>query len=411
MKKILFILIILPALVFAQEYTLEQLIETGLEKSYDIQSEIASNKNSASYLRSSLYGALPSVSISAQKDKYLDAIDPEWNANASLSISKSIFLNEPTYYNIHTSILDKKNADLSLDEKRKQIAYYIFSGYLSVLESQKILGIQEKNLELQHKIFNQVKVQYDAGEKSLLELKQSEISLIDYEIAVNEAENSLFKTRKDLFSYLNMTDEGYDFVEPEFTISDEKFSFQSNNALLQKKNSLTSSKVRLVQTMMDFLPSFTLSYSVSHNDDNDINAYDEYLRTNNKLSITASYDIFNLLEKGEAYSRSKRNLRVQKIDFETSKRDYTIELTNLENDLKTLNRSYTLYSDKLKLAEENLNMAQEQYRLGMISLLDMDRAKIDHQNAQLSYNNHHYNLLRKQEEINLLLSSKILGKW
>ncbi len=411
MKKILFMLIILPVLVFAQEYTLEQLIETGLEKSYDIQSEIASNKNSASYLRSSLYGALPSVSISAQKDKYLDAIDPEWNANASLSISKSIFLNEPTYYNIHTSILDKKNADLSLDEKRKQIAYYIFSGYLSVLESQKILGIQEKNLELQHKIFNQVKVQYDAGEKSLLELKQSEISLIDYEIAVNEAENSLFKTRKDLFSYLNMTDEGYDFVEPEFTISDEKFSFQSNNALLQKKNSLTSSKVRLVQTMMDFLPSFTLSYSVSHNDDNDINAYDEYLRTNNKLSITASYDIFNLLEKGEAYSRSKRNLRVQKIDFETSKRDYTIELTNLENDLKTLNRSYTLYSDKLKLAEENLNMAQEQYRLGMISLLDMDRAKIDHQNAQLSYNNHHYNLLRKQEEINLLLSSKILGKW
>jgi outer membrane protein TolC len=394
MKKILLILIILPALVFAQEYTLEQLIETGLDKSYDIQNELANNKNSASYLRSSLYGVLPSVSIYAGKDKNLDAIDPEWNASASLSISKSIFLNEPTYYNIHTSILDKKNADLSLDEKRKQIAYYIFSSFLNVLESQKILGIQKKNLELQHKIFNQVKVQYDAGEKSLLELKQSEISLIDYEIAVNEAENSLFKTRKDLFSYLNITDEGYDFVEPEFNISDEKFSFQSNNALLQKKNSLTSSKVRLVQTMMDFLPSFTLSYSVLHNDDNDINAYSDYLRTSNTLSISASYDIFNLLEKGEAYSRSKRNLRVRKIDFETSKRDYTIELTNLQNDLKTLNRSYTLYSDKLKLAEDNLNMAQEQYRLGMISLLDMDRAKIDHQNAQLSYNNHHYNLLR-----------------
>ena len=411
MKKILLILIMFPVLIFAQEYTLEQLIETGLEKSYDIQSEIASNKNSTSYLRSSLYGVLPSVSISAGKDKNLDAIDPEWNGGASLSISKSIFLNEPTYYNIHTSILDKKNADLSLEEKRKQIAYYIFSSYLSVLESKKILGIQEKNLELQHKIYNQVKVQYDAGEKSLLELKQSEISLIDYEIAVNEAENSLFKTRKDLFSYLNMTDEGYDFVEPEFDISDEKFSFQSNNALLQKKNSLTSSKVRLVQTMMDFLPYFTLRYSVDHYDNNDIYAYDDYLRTINTLSISASYDIFNLLEKGEAYSRSKRNLRVQKIDFETSKRDYTIELTNLENDLKTLNRSYTLYSDKLKLAEENLNMAQEQYRLGMISLLDMDRAKIDHQNAQLSYNNHHYNLLRKQEEINLLLSNKILGKY
>ena len=61
MKKILLILIILPTLIFAQEYTLEQLIETGLEKSYDIQNEIASNKNSARSLRRKISTLMPSI--------------------------------------------------------------------------------------------------------------------------------------------------------------------------------------------------------------------------------------------------------------------------------------------------------------------------------------------------------------
>ena len=63
------------------------------------------------------------------------------------------------------------------------------------------------------------------------------------------------------------------------------------------------------------------------------------------------------------------------------------------------------------MAENNLEMAQEQFKLGFISLTDMDKTKWDYQNAQLSYNSKYYELLRKQEEINLLLSDKILNRW
>jgi len=56
-------------------------------------------------------------------------------------------------------------------------------------------------------------------------------------------------------------------------------------------------------------------------------------------------------------------------------------------------------------------MAQEHFRLGMISLLDLDRSKIDFQNTQLAQIQNNYQLMKKQEEINLLISAKILGKW
>ena len=87
------------------------------------------------------------------------------------------------------------------------------------------------------------------------------------------------------------------------------------------------------------------------------------------------------------------------------------ELYKLQKAVETLSKSNELYLQKMQMAENNLEMAQEQFKLGLISLTDLDRTKLDHQNTQLSYNNKHYELLRKQEEINLLLSDKILNKW
>ncbi len=97
--------------------------------------------------------------------------------------------------------------------------------------------------------------------------------------------------------------------------------------------------------------------------------------------------------------------------FLGSKESLRNEFSNLQKDVRTLRRSRDLYAEKLELAAENLNMAQEQFKLGMISLIDLDRSQLEYRNTQLSYNNRHYSLIRKQEELNLLLSKKILGKW
>ena len=408
-------LIILPLICLAEQYTLEELINVGLEKSYDIQQEIVNKKNSSSIFRSSVYGLLPAVTAGVERLKYYDQIyepnETDWNKSGYLTLTKSFFLNDPSYYNIHTSIYGMKNAKRSLDETKKQIAYYVFASYLGVLELQETLEIQQNNLELQNKIQQQIKVQYETGNKSLLELKQSEVSLIDYEIAVNEATNSLSRTRKDLFSYLNIDDAGFEFVVPEYNISLEKLEFISNNLLEQKLNTLKINKLIHLQTTMNLLPTISIGYSFGHYDQGDVNAFSDYTRDSQSLILSASWNIFGLMDNFENILRSKRNLKIQKLDYVKSKRDYNLQLINLQNDLETLKRSFDLYEEKLKLAEENLNMAQEHFRLGMISLLDMDRSKIDFQNTQLARIQNNYQLMKKQEEINLLLSAKILGKW
>lgn len=187
--------------------------------------------------------------------------------------------------------------------------------------------------------------------------------------------------------------------------------FITNNSIKKKTNNLKINKLYQFQTLMNFLPSLSISYSVGHSDYDDMYAFSDYYRSSNQLSLNASWDIFNLLDNYEYFIQSKRNLKLQKLDLEISEKNNQIELTNLQSDLKTLKSSYNLYEEKMLLAKQTLEMAQEQFLLGMISLLDLDRSKIDFQNTQLASIQNKYKLLKKQEEINLLMSEKILGKW
>ena len=411
MKRIIFIIIlIIPILILADEYRLDDLIEIGLESSFDIKQEKVNNLNAVSDLRSSWIRVLPSVNVAAGRSKNYDT-NPDWVESASLKLDKGISLNEPSYYDVRTSILNKKSADLSLENRKKVIAYSVFIKYLSVLEAQTNLQIQKDNSVLQQKISDQVKVQFETGDKSALELQQSKISLIDYEIAVNEADNDLNKLRKNLFSYLNITDEGFEFSFPNIDITIDNAKFKTNIAFQQKKVNIAISKTMLFQQMMNFLPSISMSYSLSHNDQDDIYDLGNYYRNTNTLSLNASYNIFNLLDTREQYLKSKRNHKLLELDVKITAETDKLDLQILLSDFETIKKSQKLYADKLELAEQNLQMAQEHYKHGMISLLDLDRSKIEFQNSKISNMKNKFNLLKKQEEINLFLSNKILGKW
>ncbi|MBT4332205.1 MAG: TolC family protein [Candidatus Cloacimonetes bacterium] len=411
MKRIVLIIILLiPILIFTEEYILEDLIEVGLENSFDIKQEEVNNLNAASDLRSSWIRVLPSVNISAARSKNYDT-NPDWEESASLLLTKGFSLNEPSYYDVRTSILNKTNADLSLESRRKLIAYTVFIKYLSVLEAQTNLEIQKENSVLQQKISEQVKIQFETGDKSTLELQQSKISLIDYEIAVNEAVNNLNKLRKSLFSYLNLDDEGFEFSSPNIDVTIEEATFKTNIAFKQKQVNLKLSKTMLFQQVMNFLPSISLSYSLYHRDQEDIYDFGTYYRGTNTFVLNASYNIFNLLDTREQYLQSKRNHKLLELDVKLTAKDNEFDLQILLSDLETIKQSQKLYADKLELAEKNLQMAQEHYKHGMISLLDLDRSKIEFQNSKISNMSNNFNLLKKQEEINLFLSNKILGKW
>jgi len=410
-RKGIFIgLIMLFSCLAADNYTLDELIEIGMERSADLKTELENNRIESSYLRSSIFSLIPDVSFEANKSQLNKG---DWLKDSAFRIRARYEFDLPKLFGIYQSILAKKNANLSLEYMNKFVAYSVFIQYTQILENQKSLEIQTGNFELQQKIYNQITVQYETGEKSLLDLQQSEITLIDYEIAKLETENSLERLRKDMFQFLNLKDDGYNFVEPERNESELNFNFQYSTALKQKKNLMKTNCSNVWQKRLNYLPTFYVNYNYNfaNSIDLDFDDFDNYNKDDKTLSVGASLSITGLLETNEEHLRSWHNYKKSKIDFLDSKTGLENELQNLENDYLTLKKAKELFSKKLELASKNLEMAQQQYRVGMISLLDLDRSQLEFSQAQLSYNNRYFELMRKREEVNLLLSERILGKW
>ena len=70
-----------------------------------------------------------------------------------------------------------------------------------------------------------------------------------------------------------------------------------------------------------------------------------------------------------------------------------------------------LYQERLEQSQEQIRIAEERYRLGMIQLLELDKTRTEYIDSNIQYNANRYQIIKKQEELNHMLSQKILGKW
>jgi outer membrane protein TolC len=196
---------------------------------------------------------------------------------------------------------------------------------------------------------------------------------------------------------------------PEYKLVED---FKTNLEITRQQNNIKSTKLSLFEQKLNFLPSFSLGYSYNYDKPTiaDYNDWDDY-EDSTTLSLSFSYSLFDLFHKYENHGQQKRNLKIQQIALDRTQKKYQTELENLNSDIATLEKSVKLYEKKITLARKNLEKAEEQFKLGLINLLDLDKSRLDYLNAQLNYNKNYYQLFRKQEERNLLLSQKILGRW
>ncbi|MCF7910888.1 MAG: TolC family protein [Candidatus Cloacimonetes bacterium] len=395
----------------ADNYSLEQLIEIALQNSYDSQYANTTLKNATGQVRSSYYNLLPSASAGLYRTRDFDLEPQEWSNSAQLSLSKSFSLNDPDFYNIITTGYEQQNAELNLVNSTKEVAFSVFSRYLDVLQNKTILAIQQKNLELQGKIHQQTTILYDNGKKSLLDLRQSEIYLIDYSIAVKDAEINLQKSRNLLFNYLNIADNGSELDTLMISTQLDPGEYSANITIQQKINNIKKQQVNLIQQKLDFLPELSLSYTLYHNNDTSFFESEKFYRSTNTFSLSATWNIFNLLQNNETHSILRRSLKLLQLDLSIYTKNLENNVQVINQELENLKTTSEMYLQKLTLARQNMDMAQQQYQLGTIGLIDLDRNRLDLQNAQLSYNTRYYDLIRKQQELNLLLSRPILDKW
>ena len=117
------------------------------------------------------------------------------------------------------------------------------------------------------------------------------------------------------------------------------------------------------------------------------------------------------LRQSQVDKRSGIGLRLAKLELENQIDELRVQYETMNLELEYLQNLDRLYREKLDQSTEQIRIAEERYRLGLIELLELDKTRVEYINSDIQYNNNRYQILAKQEAINNLLSRKLLGKW
>jgi len=415
MKRLMSLLIIaLPLLLMAQQYSLDDLIRQGMEKSWSTQRNRLSFESSASQLSSATWNLLPDADLGLRINQNLhnQTSSADLTSAFNFSISKVISLNDPAWFNYRQAKISRQQAELDYQTGISAYAYDVFDAYIKVLSAQKQLHSLTENLAIQTRVWEQAKVLRQLGKNTDFDVKQSEIAVMNSRISIMQLENTIRSNREKLFGLVLVTDEGHPLadLEPDPQYQIPEFISEELSQIRNLKAELQSAKLSRTQSRLDFLPRLSLGYGFSRNISGDNFEFDTYSSTHN-VYLNLSYSLWNQFKQHQSHKRSDIGYRLAELSLMDKTDELARQYQNATQELEYLLRLDELLKEKLDQSSQQIKIAEERYRLGLIELLELDKTRTDYIDADIAYNANRYQILTAQQGLNFLLSKKILGQW
>lgn len=412
MKRYFILSIMLIAgLLSAKTLMLDDLINAGLNNAYSFRQKQILRKNADLGLKSASWDLLPSADISAGRTNN----DGHYSNNGSLVIAKSLSVNDPTFFNYMGAMIDKSMAIIDVQQARKELAYSIYSAWLDINQTRKEIAIRTENLGVLQKIKEQTILQKQLGQRTTYDVSQSEINVIDAQLAIVSLNNQLSTQRADLFNQLKLQDNGEEIEStPELTSElSLDFTKPKGNSfpLMMLKQEMYKTQLDKIQQKYKMYPSLVFSGRYDyHAVNNDLLKVADYEDTYT-LSVGLSWSLWSPWTRGNDYARIKNSLLLKEWAYDEGVNSQSLNQSNLQREWLYLQESFSLNTRKAAQAKDNLLIAQEKYNLGSLSLIELEQARVNSLDAELALNKITYQLQLKIQEWNLLNSMLVLGKY
>ncbi|HMQ68218.1 MAG TPA: TolC family protein [Ignavibacteria bacterium] len=372
----------------------------NLEKSLDIQ------KLSTNSAKGNLY---PDLSLNARwsrNNTYSDGTVtfqngipieiPEqdtWINNFGVGVSSSVTLFDG-FSNLSQIDLSEENESsviLQLDKQKYDLVFNINSVYFDILKKEKIVAANEENLNDSRLQLDRIKEFMDVGKVTMTDVYRQDVQVAQNELAVERSKNEYRKSKVDLLLAMN-TD-----MNSEYTVSDRNIKTDLTTAELQgvlSRNSntevllnkalanrydykLSEQEIKINQTQLE-IDQKNLYYPV-------ISAFGNYnLNASNinnilgsrafNFGINIAYPIFQGFSLSNKMQSSEIQIKQKQDDIQLLKQQIRSEIKKSYIDLETQFKQIEILERNIVSAEQDKLLSDENYRVGLGTLLDAQTA-------------------------------------
>ena len=375
--------------------------------------------------------------------------------SAEANINQLIWNFGKTNANIRMYNFDRVAALYEFEDMVLETIFGVKTNYYGVLAAKATLDVNRANVQINERNYQRTKAYFEEGIKSKIDLVNAEVYLSDSKVTLVESE----KAYKNALVQLNNS--MYIAFAPEYEIENtETFNFQNNYASVnlekidEKKdlskppkdvnNAFLTSQVEKINVLDNykFKPfpyTFEESVNLAYKNRPDLKAYDATLKAMQEslkytkreylpeISATAGYgyrDQYNTNSfnvginlssnvniKGQKHKIDNAKIQVQlaENEIDQAKQDIYFEVQNLYINMMQLEKQIPLLAVKVKQTLENFELADGRYAVGLGDYIELQDAKVNYNNAQVSYVQtvYNYNVARANLERAIALPQEV----
>ncbi len=375
--------------------------------------------------------------------------------SAEASINQLLFNFGKTNANIKMYNFDRVAALYEFEDMVLETIFGVKTNYYGVLAAKATLDVNRANVQINERNYQRTKAYFEEGIKSKIDLVNAEVYLSDSKVTLVESE----KAYKNALVQLNNS--MYIAFAPEYEIENtETFNFQNNYAPVnlekidEKKdlssppkdvsNAFLTSQVEKINVLDNykFKPfpyTFDESVNLAYKNRPDLKAYDATLKAMQEslkytkreylpeISASAGYgyrDQYNTNSfnvginlsssvniKGQKHKIDNAKIQVDlaQNEIDQAKQDIYFEVQNLYINMVQLEKQIPLLAVKVKQTLENFELADGRYAVGLGDYIELQDAKVNYNNAQVSYVQtvYNYNVARANLERAIALPQEV----
>lgn len=338
------------------------------------------------------------------------------NFSLSLRSDVTIFDGMTNFDKIDLAKQTKTQYQIQLRQLKQDIAVKIISSYITVLKNQQIVIINEATLADSRAQLERIKIFVEVGKRTLSDVYQQDVVVAQNELLVEQAKNNLNKSISDLAYNSNLplernyavnstefnTEIAYENLEA-YVIQNQNTEGLVNNAFRNRYDiKARIQNLDLLETNIDiargtqYFPTLTGFGSYSMNGNKIDNVTNQRTFT---IGLNLSYPIFQGFQLDYQRQIALINYKSAQEDIKLAKNQVELQIKKAIQDLKSLLKQIEITDRNLKNAQQNKLLAEESYRVGIGTVLDVNTATTNLNNILINKSNLIYDFINAQKTL------------
>ena len=401
--------------------TMAAAIQAALTKNPDlqqVQNSVATNAIAVDEQKTGFYpGLYASASTNFSRghnyDVVTDAVSSSTSNSFSTGLSSSI--------NLFNGFADVAALDAAKQRYSGQIATYqrqrettafnTITRFFTAIKDSEYIRIANQNLTAQQDLLNKTEASYKQGQKAITDLLQQKADIAQAELAVLNAQNAYDVARFQLGQII-----GQDAAVaplpffPEHSVilnewltnaptPDLESALATRTDYQALVHAVDASKAGLITAKSGYLPALNLSLSggTSYRGGSSLDFSRQFTEVNPSIGagLSMSIPIWNKNHTKQSVQRAQINVNNAELTLTSARLSINFQLQQAWFDLTTALKTRQSALARMDYAKQSMDIAQDKYRLGAISYVDLSQVRATYLSAAYSLVDADFNVLSK----------------